>query len=87
MQTPAEPVLGPSLPVSANWQRLGGYAQLTSLHWMLFASHYSNAFLREAFDYATSFVRLSKFLFFCWHSGADATLMQHRPLKLGTPYA
>jgi hypothetical protein len=41
MQTPAEPVLGPSPPVFANWQRLGGYAQLTSLHWMLL--HFNTA--------------------------------------------
>jgi hypothetical protein len=34
MQTPAEPVLGPSLPVFANWQRLGGYAQTTLLHFV-----------------------------------------------------
>jgi hypothetical protein len=38
MQTPAEPVLGPSLPVFANWQRLGGYAQLALLHFMLLHS-------------------------------------------------
>jgi hypothetical protein len=27
--------LGPSLPVFTNWQRLGGYAQLTLLYYML----------------------------------------------------
>jgi hypothetical protein len=84
MQTPAEPVLGPSLPVFANWQRLGGYAQLnfTGLHYFRTATPFCAKPL--IMPHILSARQTS---FFGRYSGVDATLLQHCSASGGTPYA